>query len=120
MADLGFFPGRLPWTLIVYRNRDIYHYDYSIDVGEPESTNDKEILKAIKLFYEDMLKKYGQPDNDLDVIRPHLADWIENNPGKISSSNDTWQLTEKTVLTLSVGVLGDRVRIIFSYRQNEK
>ena len=86
-------------------------------LGEFGDTDDGEILKALQTIYDDMIKVYGQPDNDPDVGRTHLADWIDKDPKEVSQSYDTWLLGEKTLLTLSIDHIEDREIITFSYRQ---
>ena len=89
-------------------------------IGEPGSTEDEEIVKSLKSIYQEMQKKYGEPENeDSVVIRKHLSDWADEDPGRITySTYDIWHPGKDTTLAVSVGTLEDRVIISLKYRQN--
>ena len=89
-------------------------------VGEPGSASDPEVLKGLKALYDGAVKQYGEPDNDPDVVRTHLSELLEEQPQKIRQSYDSWNLSDKTVLTLSVMEVEDRALIEVQYRQAVK
>ena len=92
-------------------------------IGETGSIEDEEVMAAIKSIYAEALEKYGEPDNDPDVVMTRLADWIKNDRGRVYSTYDVWHLTEKTTLTIKVETLwGTDSRAVISviYRENTK